>query len=514
MEAVTTGELLQGMSLAEYISMFGSITDQNPDNKKTFKKRIPFTLWGRQEEVCDNIELALRALLPKSRQKGYSELAAERCLKTLFEHENIQGAVISKSEDFAKHFLKQRIMPKYNTMRENFPQLNFPKIIRSTNEEIEWEGGRILKSISCSSTAAASLTLDFLVVDEAGGIDEGRGKMTEEDSIFKPILNNSIPALDQNQNAWLMVIGTSVPGSYYNKLVREAYDEQNEGVFKYFFIGWHDQPGRDIAWYRNQHALLGNDVFLQHPADMDDFFFIKDGLVFQHFDPKEGGRHVIDFTIGEKFYRKRQNKIERLRAHWNLQFLTSYDHGTSHPAVNEYALYDEHQDMLYIFGETFFQEGHGADASEIADAIRARLKKCGKMPSRMVADGAIFNDIGAGLTVGSIFRKKGLSFRKAKKSDERASRELLNDRIRECKIVFHSSCHNTIDQIRDYRWDPKSKGDKPIQKNDDAIDALRYLCMELRRENYQPPPLQDKEGYRRKRNDDDNGLNPNSWLRF
>jgi len=486
----TMAKFLQDISLVEYITMFGSITDQNPDND-TYKERIPFDLWPRQEYVCYNIERALRALLPKSRQKGYSEIAAERCLKTLFSNKRVKGAVVSKSEDFAKEFLSSRIVPKYEEMCLNFPNV-FPKIVRQTKEEIEWEGGRVLKSISCSNTGAASLTLDFMVFDEAGGIDENKGA-TGENSLFRSILDNSLPALDQNKNAWVMIIGTSVPGTYYNQLVREAHDKQNKGVFKYFFIGWHHQPGRDIEWYRDQHEQLKDNVFLQHPTDMDDFFYIKDGLVFQHFDPQEGGRHVLDFSMGKKFLRKSKGRIERLKASWNMNYITSYDHGTSHPAVNLYGIYDQYKDVLFIIAETFFQDGHGATVGEIALSIKQKLSDLGgKQPNKQIADGAIYNNIGA-QSVGDIFYKGyGLKFKKAKKHDEAASRELVNERFRNNKIVIHKDCINLIDQVRGYRWDAKSRGEKPIQHDDDAIDALRYMCAECKKGAWDvQPPLPD-----------------------
>ncbi|MCP3683408.1 MAG: hypothetical protein GY861_12030 [bacterium] len=511
---MTMEETLRLMTLVQYISAFGSITDQNPrkyeDGKEmpnpTFKKRVPFKLWKRQREACEAMEEAQVILLPKSRQKGYSEIAAERCLFTLFKYENTKGAVVSKSEDFAKSFLQLRILPKYNELVKNFPEGTFPKIVKQTKEEIEFEGGRTLKSISCSSTGAASLTLDFMVFDEAGGIDENKGA-TGENSLFKSILNNSLPALDQNPESWIMIIGTSVPGTYYNDLVAEAYNKEQKGEyteFKYFFIGWHHQPGRDARWYNAQRDRLKDDVYLQHPTDMDDFFYIKAGLVFQHFDPmftkdtntgkSVGGRHVFDFEVGGKFRRKVHGKVTNYFCSWSQGFITSYDHGTNHPAVNLYGLYDQYSDMLYIIGETFFESGHGMDVSDIADAIKLKHREFPKLPEKRIADGAIFNDIGVE-SVGTRFRKLGLSFKKAKKKDEAASRDLVSNRFRSNKILIHHTCTHLIKQLRDYRWDPKSKGEKPIQKDDDAIDALRYMCADCKPEDYERPYSSPESGY-------------------
>jgi hypothetical protein len=487
---ITLQERLRSMSLKDYIKIFGSINDLDPDSP-TFKDRIPFALWDRQKEACDFMETQTQVILmPKSRQKGYSEIAAERALFTLFKSNNVEGVAISKSEFFAQYFLEKRVLAKYNELVRKFPKGTFPKLAKKpTKEEIVFEGGRRMMSLASSSTAAASMTLDFLIVDEAGGIDENKGAITEEKSIFKPILINSLPALDQNPNAWAMIIGTSVPGSYYNKLVRQAYEEDNEGEYKYFFIGWWHQPGRDKEWYLKQQYKYKDGVYLQHPTDMEDFFYIKDGLVFQHFDPKEGGRHVLDFKIGERFTRKIIKKgkasITHFKPSWNHFFLTSYDHGTSHPAANLYVLYDKYADMMYVFGETFFEDGHGSSVGEIAEAILLRHRDFPRKPDRSIADGAIYNDTG-NESVGSLFQRAyGLKFQKARKHDEAATRELLSERFRDNKIYIHKDCYNLIAQLRDYRWDAKSSGEKPIQKNDDAIDALRYACAECKPEQHE-----------------------------
>lgn len=491
---------LREMSLKQYILVFGSIVDQNPDND-TFKERIPFALWKRQVKACDFAELNQITLWPKSRQKGLSEFAAERALKTLMQNENVEGVAISKSEVFADYFLKKRVLAKFKHMEREHPGV-FPKLLKETKEELVWEGNRTMKSVASSSTAAASMTLDFLIVDEAGGIDEGRSAYGDK-SIFKPILNNSIPTCDQNSDAWIMIIGTSVPGTYYNEIVQEAYDAEMKGEdcpFKYFFIGWHHQPGRDEEWYLRQQGLMKDDVYLQHPTDMDDFFYIKDGLVFKHFDSHEGGKHVMHYNIGTKFYRKIDKDVERINASWNHEIITSYDHGTNHPAVNLYGIYDPFKDYLFVFDETFFQDGHGTSVKDIGIAINMVERAFPKRPNKKIADGAIFNDVGI-KSVGSIFRSYGHSFKKAKKHDESASRELLSSRFRDNKIFIHPKCVNTIDQLRTYRWDPKSKGEKPIQHNDDAIDALRYMCAECRVETWEPTSTETDTSYHGSSND-------------
>jgi hypothetical protein len=517
----TVSEIIREMSLVKYIANFGTILDQN-GLSKTYKKRIPFKLWPRQAEMCDFIERVKFVLIPKSRQKGASETGAERALKTLMENENTEGVAISISEDVAGYFLTRRVLPKYQEMNRLFPN-KFPQIVKQTKDMIEWEGGRVIRSLSSSQTAGASMTLDFLIMDECGGIDENRQKNVDT-SIFKEIWTNAKPSLDQNPLGWAMLIGTSVPGSYYNQLVKEAYDANNEGYLKYFFIGWWHQPGRNAKWYEQEASALKDKVYSQHPTDMDDFFYVRDGLVFKHFDGKEpdldgrgGGRHIYNFTIGQGFKRKLDKDVTNYRCSWNGNYITSYDHGTNHPAVNLYSVYEQYSDMLYVFAETFFHEGHGTDTVDIAKRIHERLKMYPKRPDKQIADGAIFNKIGV-KSVGSIFREEGLAFTKAKKHDESASRELLSNRFRDNKILIHPDCVNLIAQIKSYRWDSKSVGDKPIQKNDDAIDALRYLCNECKPTEYKRKETRSADvGYTlptktfKEQKDDDNNSN---WMAY
>lgn len=51
--------------------------------------------------------------------------------------------------------------------------------------------------------------------------------------------------------------------------------------------------------------------------------------------------------------------------------------------------------------------------------------------------------------------------------------------LNRCRIVFSSSCENTIKEFASYIWDPKAADrgeDKPIKQHDHAMDAVRYFC--------------------------------------
>jgi hypothetical protein len=198
---------------------------------------------------------------------------------------------------------------------------------------------------------------------------------------------------------------------------------------------------------------------------------------------------VFEFEIGEMITRKVRKglkyEIQKFRPSWNLTFITAYDHGTNHAACNLYGLYDVYSDMLFIFDEVFFEDGHGSTVKEIEIELKDKIRHfpIPRRPDKEIADGAIFNEIGVE-SVGRLFRKLGRIFKKAKKHDEAASRELLGGRFRDNRIIIHPRCVNFIKQVKNYRWDAKSLGEKPIQKEDDSIDCGRYMCAECKPEDH------------------------------
>jgi len=50
-------------------------------------------------------------------------------------------------------------------------------------------------------------------------------------------------------------------------------------------------------------------------------------------------------------------------------------------------------------------------------------------------------------------------------------------------LLIHPGCKNLIREFKLYRWDAKSKRDRPKKENDHALDALRYETMQWVRYN-------------------------------
>ena len=91
-------------------------------------------------------------------------------------------------------------------------------------------------------------------------------------------------------------------------------------------------------------------------------------------------------------------------------------------------------------------------------------------------------------------RKRGYKVIKAKNDVEDGIR-LVGTKLNLGKIIFSSSCINTIKEFASYVWDEKAaeRGeDKPVKENDHAMDAVRYFVYTIL--NNQTARIKSKAG--------------------
>ena len=463
---VTTNKLqlfLQGLTLAEYIEVFGKLWDQQN------KCIIDFKMWDSQRAMCDKIEEwhlsgHKETIHPKSRQCGFSEIFAERAIKHCMQYPKSEGLIFSKRSEDAEYFLDKRIKAKLDALPQ-IPGITWPTIIRSNKELIVLSNGSSFRSFPAANTAGAGATADFVIFDECGGIDK------QPNASFSQMYKNVSPVVEKAGDiAWIAQIGTSEPGSYYNQKVKKVWQKKDTET-KLYFIGWRGDPSRNDAWYEKKMMTMDHksDMHTQYPETLQDFFSVKEGLIFPNFDPAQGGTHVNvfdhrSFDIGRGY------------------FLGGYDHGFIHPAVYLLAFYSKFDDHLYICTERYWRE---YQAEDIATDIKG-LKNWFERPLRReIADAAIFNRTGV-VSPAQVFYKMGLKFTPSEKTrgliGEDGSRMWLSKRFSDKKVTIHPDCVELIEQLSTWRWNPNVKGEKPEDANDDGPDVLRYLCAEVRRE--------------------------------
>lgn len=166
------------------------------------------------------------------------------------------------------------------------------------------------------------------------------------------------------------------------------------------------------------------------------------------------------------------NYRELLKDNMDIKALFGLDWGyTNDPTAFVCALVDEENKKLYIFDE--FQE-RGLLNNEIAQ----KIIDMGYGKETIIADGAEPKSIDELRTHG-ISRIQG-----AKKGND----SILNgiQFIQQFEIIVHSQCVHMIEELQNYTWQKDKNGiyiNKPIDKYNHGIDALRYALEDIRGKN-------------------------------
>lgn len=444
--------MMKQITLNEFIEFFMKLW--NP-GKLDY---MPFKPWKGQLDLIDWLDGKYEGWIPKARQLGISEIAACRIIKTMIQYPGSQGIVISKTEPDAEYFLKHRVLAKLKNLPK-IPGVVWPSISVENKDKIELSNGSTLWSKPASNASGASNTLNYIVFDEAGGIDK------QPNANFAEMYKNAMPTIEKaatngipGLTSWAMVIGTSEPGTFYNETIRKMHNGKIDS--DYYFLSWKTDPSRDDAWMARTKAKLEreSDFFNQYPANMEDFFANREGLVFPTFDQRLDGKHMNEDD-----------------APLHAQMAVGYDHGFKDDAVVLGSFYDPYEDHLYVRYEYRWRQ---IEAGEIASDYK-KIKSTWKRPIKFeVADTSIHNKTGVS-SVASFFKKLGVRWQKAHKHDKGGSISMLNHRFAQNKITIHPSCRDLYEELCAYSWNPRTNGEKPQDGKDHGIDALLYICAHL-----------------------------------
>ena len=176
------------------------------------------------------------------------------------------------------------------------------------------------------------------------------------------------------------------------------------------------------------------------------------------------------------------NVVEAFEVPEDWERVAGLDYGTRNPACLLLAAIDPADDVIHIICE-FYQSNRTLSAQ--VESFREMFKKYGE-PGLIIADP---EDRGSRI---SMARDHDMPTVKAKK-EIRAGLSSVAERLApdaegRPHLVVHSNCVNLIREIEGYVWDTrKGKGDqpdKPLKREDHAVDALRYLVHYLNRSGF------------------------------
>jgi len=156
----------------------------------------------------------------------------------------------------------------------------------------------------------------------------------------------------------------------------------------------------------------------------------------------------------------------------------SVDYGTQNATV--FLLWNKGIDGVWYCTREYYYSGRDKGIqktdSEYADDLADWLE-CTKVK-------AIIVDPAAASFIAEL-QKRGHTVIKAKNDVEDGIRR-VGTLLNLGKLIFSSSCVNTIKEFASYIWDPKAakRGeDKPIKQHDHAMDAVRYFCYTILNNN-------------------------------
>jgi hypothetical protein len=463
----TLQELLRKLTLREYIGLFGSVFD-----KKT-RRTKPFVLWPKQARLCDLMEKTQECLIPKARQLGISEITAEEGVKKALQSSRTIVLIFSKTDRDALEYLETKIKPKLAALPK-IQGILWPTVERESLRHVKLSNGSRIVCLPASNRAGASFVADHVIFDEAGGIDLQPGVS------MSIMYRNVFPTLEKAGGA-MRILGTSEPGSYFNQIVREAMDGTKP--IDCYFLPADADPNRTTEWLERTKAKYPTlaDFQSQYPLDIKDFFAVREGLIYPQFDPAEAGPHVREFEPDVK---------------WPLY--ASYDHGYRHAAALLEVYHDPLKDVLYVRNELVWREVH---AEHIAADIVNRYNELPRLPYMEIADSAIFAETGVKGPI-EVFKSKGLhrfvrSVKHRAKSGLDWSAADISQRLTERRLVIHPSCDNLLREMTSWRWDETLRNEKPVDKDNDCIDALRYVCAAVNTKRTEPKPPPPAMGYRK-----------------
>jgi len=252
--------------------------------------------------------------------------------------------------------------------------------------------------------------------------------------------------------------GVSTPNGTDNVFYR-LYNDPGNGFGK-LKIHWRDHPGRDEAWEREARRGLSNDRWRQE-YEVD--FEVLADRIYDEFTPEE---HLLPQP-----YRWQPDAGRVYRG---------IDFGYRHPyAVWAQLLADG---TLVVFDEW---EGRDATVEDLAEALARIDARHGLTENDVTLSGcdpAGASHTDAGLSPAARLQQMGykLAWRT---SQILTGVELIKLRLRDARgrvrLKFSSDAKQTVYHLKHYRWEVDGKQPDKDDIHDHAMDALRYLVINL-----------------------------------
>jgi PBSX family phage terminase large subunit len=254
------------------------------------------------------------------------------------------------------------------------------------------------------------------------------------------------------QNAQMFL--TTNPDSPNHWLKKKFLDREDELDIKNFAFELDDNHTLDPKYVQSLKAEYSPASSLWYRRFINGEWVMAEGAVYDCFDRLH---NVV-------------NELPKMREYW-----VGIDYGTTNPFA-AILIGEGEDDKLYAVKEYYYDSQKGQRQLSDAEYSRELTKFLEGYDVRR-----IFVDPSAASFITQLWRDNHLGVSKANNNVQDGIRIVYN-LLGSRKLQVHNSCTNLIEEIESYVWDVKQqeKGeDKPLKRNDHAVDALRYAMISL-----------------------------------
>lgn len=413
---------------------------------------VPFVLWPAQVGVLRQMEQERLLIILKARQLGISWLA---CAYALYECTIKAGQVwlLFSQGQLEANILIRRI----RFMFTNHAELaRLPRLVTDNTSELAWSNGSGIISLPSTKRAGRSFTASGVMLDERAFMQYGQ----ELQEAVAPTINDGgklfeISSADGN-------------GSEYHQEWQAA--ETGASLFKPIFLPWQANPTRP-ADFRDKlldGTRESSGVYREYPENAIEAFTHAAGLIFDNWrdgpddgNVSEAADYVPDggmilYAIDDGYV----GSIDPVSGHYTAN---------SHPRVflfcqlrptGQLCVFAEHYAVTVVEDqhiEQVLQEPYPEPDFAVVDKSAAQLR------GRLQAIG--------------IYTRNGPS--SVDESIKELRRWIAKDGNDRRRLLVHPRCRHLRFEFTAYRYDDN---ERPVKAHDHGIDAIRYLCWNLRHE--------------------------------
>ena len=206
---------------------------------------INFKLRGYQKNLINTFHKERKVVLLSPRQSGKTISTAAYILHYVFFNPDKTVAILANKAPVAREILA-RIVAAYETI----PFFLQPGAKVLNKGSIELGNNSRIIAAATSSTAIRGFSVNFLYLDEFAFVDSA-------DDFFK----STFPTISSGKETKIVISSTPNGMNLFYKIFTDAEGGRND--FFPFKIDWHEVPGRNDQWKKQQQEILGEHGFKQ-----------------------------------------------------------------------------------------------------------------------------------------------------------------------------------------------------------------------------------------------------------